>query len=60
MAEVFLVKMPSHECHWTLLLMINQHWSPEWLGTVRQQAIAQANVDPDISPYGITSPQRVK
>ena len=47
MDEVSLVKLPSDECHWTLL-MRSQHWFRWWLGTVRQQAITWANVDPDL------------
>ena len=47
MAGVFLVKLPSEESHWTLV-MISQHWFRQWLGAVRQQAIALANVDPDL------------
>ena len=45
MADVFHVKLPSGECHWTLL--INQLGS----GAVRQQAIAWANVDPDLHSH---------
>ena len=45
-AEVSLV----HECHWTSL-MSTQHWFGQWLGAVRQQAIAWANVDPDLCPH---------
>ena len=41
-----LVKLPSWECQWTLL-MISQHWFGQWLGAVRQQAITWANFDPD-------------
>ena len=47
---VYLVKFPSDECHWTVL-MISQHWfrwSWWWLGVIRQQAITWANVDPDL------------
>ena len=47
MAEVYLVNLPVDECHSTLL-MISQHWFSEWLGAVRQQAIAWADVDPDL------------
>ena len=35
MAEASLVKLHSDECHWTLLM-------------ISQQAIAWANVDPDL------------
>ena len=47
MAGVSLVNLPLDECHSTLV-MISQHWFREWLGAVRQQAIAWANVDPDL------------
>ena len=40
---VSLMKLPSDECHCTLLV-ISQHW----LGAVRQQAITGANVVPDL------------
>ena len=30
-----------------------------WLGAVRQQTITWANVDQDLSPYGVTRPQWV-
>ena len=46
-AEVSPKKLPSDECHKTLL-MISQHWFRWWLGAVRQQAITWANVDPDL------------
>ena len=46
MAEVSFARLPSDECHWTLL-MISQHWFRYWLGAVRQQAITWANVDSD-------------
>ena len=42
-----LVKLPSDECNW-ILLMISQHCFRYWLGAVRQQAITWANVDPDL------------
>ena len=45
MTNVALVKLPSDECNW-ILLMISQHWFRYWLGAVRQQAITWANVDP--------------
>ena len=41
------MKLPSDECHWTLL-MTSQHWVRQWLGAVRHQAITWANVDPDL------------
>ena len=47
MAEVSLVKLPSNECHWTLL-MISQHWFRKWLGAVQHQVITSDNVDPDL------------
>ena len=47
MAEVSLVKLPSNECHGTLL-MISQHWFRKWLGAVRHQVITSDNVDPDL------------
>ena len=47
MTAVFLVKLPSDECNW-ILLMISQHWLRKWLGAVRQQAITWANVDPNL------------
>ena len=40
------MKLPTDECL-CILLMINQHWFRLWLGAVRLQAIAWANVDPD-------------
>ena len=43
MAEVTLVKLPSDECCWTLL-MISQYCS----GAVRQQVITWANVGPHL------------
>ena len=45
MIEAYLVKLPSHESHRTLL-MISQHYLREWHCVVRQQAITWANVDP--------------
>ena len=39
--------MPWDECQGTSP-MISQHWFRLWLGTVRQQAITWANVDPDL------------
>ena len=48
MADVFLVKLSSDECH-RILLMIREHWFKQWPGAVRHQAITWANVDPD--PY---------
>ena len=55
MAELSLVKLPSGECHWTLL-MTTQHWFRWWLGAIRQEAITWANVNPDrfISSYGFS------
>ena len=44
MTEVFLMKLPSDECHW-ILLMISQQWCRWWLGAIRQQTITLANVD---------------
>ena len=35
MAEVTLVKLPSDQWHWALL-MIRQHWFRQWLGAARQ------------------------
>ena len=35
------ITVTSHERH-------SQHWSRQWLGAVRQQAIASPNVDPDL------------
>ena len=46
-AEVSLMKLPSDECHWTLL-MISHNWFRYWLGAVRQHAITWAKVDPDL------------
>ena len=46
-AEISLMKLPSDECHWTLL-MISQHWFRQWLGAVRQQALTWTNVDSDL------------
>ena len=47
MTDVSLVKLPSDECNW-ILLMICQHWFRKWPGAVRQQAITWASVDPDL------------
>ena len=47
MTEVFIMKLLTGECHWTLL-MISENWFRLWLGAVRQQAIYLANVDPDL------------
>ena len=44
MAEIPHVKLPSKECHQTLL-RISQHWFRWWLGAVRQQTITWAIVD---------------
>ena len=41
------VKLLPSECQ-NISLMICQHWFREWLGAIRQQAIAWANVDPDL------------
>ena len=39
-------------------LMAGQHWFREWLGAVRQLAIAWNNIDPwSMSPYGVNRPQ---
>ena len=59
MADASLLKMFSDECHWSLIMM-SQHWFRQLLGAVRQQAIVWANVDPDLSPYGVTKTQWVK
>ena len=42
-AEVSHMKLPSDECHKTLLMI-----SQQWLGAIGQQAITWANVDPDL------------
>ena len=42
--QLFSLRLPSGECHKTSLTII-QHWFKEWLGAVRQQAIAWTNVD---------------
>ena len=47
MNDVSLVKLPSDECNW-ILLMICQHWFRWWLDAGRQQAITWANVDRDL------------
>ena len=47
MAEVSLVKLPSNECYWTLL-MLSQHWFRQWLGAIRQRTIAWASIDQDL------------
>ena len=47
MADVSLMKFPSDECQLTPL-MISQHWFRQWLDAVRHQAIAWANIDPDL------------
>ena len=44
MAEVFLVKLPWGDCHWTSLIR-SQHWFRWWLGAIRQWAITYTNVD---------------
>ena len=53
MAGASLVKLPSDECHCSLL-MIRQHWIRWWLGAVRQQAITWANVDPDLCRHVVS------
>ena len=47
MTGVSLVKLPSDECHW-IFQTINQYWFRWWLGAVKQQVSAWANVDPDL------------
>ena len=47
MTDASLVKWPPDECNW-ILLIISQHWFRQGLGAVRQQAVAWANVDPDL------------
>ena len=47
MAELNFVKLPSGDCHWTIVV-ISQHWFRWWLGAVRQQTIAWTNVHPDL------------
>ena len=44
---VFLVKLPSKEYHWNLL-MIFHNWFRSWFGAIRQQSITWANVDPGL------------
>ena len=46
MTGVSLVKLPSNESHWSILI-ISQDWL--WLGAVRQQAITRASID--LGPY---------
>ena len=41
-----LLKLPSDECHWTLV-MISQYRFRQWLGAVRQQAITWIDAGPD-------------
>ena len=41
------VKVPSDECHRTLL-MISQYWFRHLLGAIRQQAITWANICPNL------------
>ena len=41
------MKLSSNECHCTLLPKI-EDWCRQWLGVVRHQAIAWANVAPDL------------
>ena len=50
MAEVYVVKLLSDGCHWTLLV-ISQHWFRQWLGAVRQQAIIRTSVDQDLQRH---------
>ena len=47
MAEVFFVKLPSNEDHWTLP-MISQHWFRQWVDAIRQEAVTGATVDPSL------------
>ena len=47
MAELYVAKFPSNECRWTILMM-SEHWFRQWLGAVRPQTIAWANVAPDL------------
>ena len=44
---VFLVILPSVECHWTLL-KISQHWFRWWLGALRRQTITGVNIHSDL------------
>ena len=48
-----LVKLFWGECHWTSL-MTSQHWSWQWLGAVRQQAITWTNVDQDLCGHMVS------
>ena len=34
--------------------MISQHWFMQWLGAIRQQTIAGANVDPDLCRHMVS------
>ena len=53
MPNVSLVKLPSDECKW-ILLIISQYWFRLWLGAVRQQAFTRANVDPDLRHHMVS------
>ena len=58
---VFVIKLHTHECRCTLLIMIH-YWLRLWLGATSLQTISCANVDPDLSWYsliGFTRPQWV-
>ena len=48
MGERSHVKLSFVQYNW-ILLIINVHWLGYWLGVIKQQAIAWANVDPIIS-----------
>ena len=53
MAVVSLVKLPSSEYHWTLVV-ISKHWFRSWLGAIRQQAITWTNIDPDLCHHMVS------
>ena len=57
-SSAFLVNLLSAESHMSSL-MINQHWLDNWLGAARQQAIAPANVNPDLWHHIVNRPQTV-
>ena len=56
----YILYIYIYEWHWKLL-MVSQHRFRQWPGTVKQQAITWAKVDPkSMSPYGVARPQRVE
>ena len=54
LAGASLVKLPSDECYWTLM-MVSQHWFMWWLGS----HYLSHNWPRSMSSYGVTRPQWV-